>query len=85
MPIAQPGEQSADRRLCEGFNSVNGMNEPESRDALLAAIGKARRWIDDIRLGRIASFAEIAKRGAQRERHIRLLAPLAFVSLDGLR
>jgi site-specific DNA recombinase len=52
----------------------------ESRDALLTAIAKARRWIDDIRLGRIASFAEIAEREAQGERHIRLLAPLAFVS-----
>ena len=37
-------------------------------------------WVDDIRLGRIASFAEIAKREGQGERHIRLLAPLAFVS-----
>jgi site-specific DNA recombinase len=52
----------------------------ESRDALLTAIAKARGWIDDIRLGRIASFAEIAKHEAQGERHIRLLAPLAFVS-----
>jgi site-specific DNA recombinase len=54
--------------------------KPESRDALLTAIAKARRWIDDIRLGRIASFAEIAEREAQGERHIRLLAPLAFLS-----
>jgi len=54
--------------------------KPESRDALLTAIAKARSWIDDIRLGRIASFAEIAKRECQGERHIRLLAPLAFVS-----
>jgi hypothetical protein len=38
---------------------------PESRDALLTAIAKARGWIDDIRLGRIASFAEIAEREAQ--------------------
>jgi len=52
----------------------------ESRDALLTAIAKARSWIDDIRLGRIASFAEIARREGQGERHIRLLAPLAFVS-----
>ena len=44
------------------------------------AIAKARGWIDDIQLGRIASFSEIAKRQAQGERHIRLLAPLAFVS-----
>ena len=32
----------------------------------------------DIRLGRIGSFAEIAEREVQGERHIRLLAPLAF-------
>ncbi len=36
---------------------------PESRDALLA---KARGWIDDIRLGCIASFAEIAERQGPR-------------------
>ena len=53
---------------------------PESRDALLTAIAKARGWVDDIRLGRIASFAGIAGREAQGERHIRLLAPLAFLS-----
>ncbi len=52
----------------------------ESRDALLTAIAKAQDWIDDIRLGRIAAFAEIARREGQGERHIRLLAPLAFVS-----
>jgi hypothetical protein len=33
-----------------------------------------RVWINDIRLGRIACFGEIAKREAQGERHIRLLA-----------
>jgi site-specific DNA recombinase len=54
--------------------------KPESRDALLIAIAKARGWIDDIRLGRLTSFAEIAERGAHCERHIRLLAPLAFLS-----
>ena len=53
---------------------------PESRDALLIAIAKARGWIDDISLGRIGSFAEIAKREGQGERHIRLLTPLAFLS-----
>jgi site-specific DNA recombinase len=54
--------------------------KPESRTALLTAIIKARGWIEDIRLGRIASFSEIAECEAQGERHIRLLAPLAFVS-----
>jgi site-specific DNA recombinase len=54
--------------------------KPESRDALLAAIAKARAWIEDIRLGRVASLAEIAEREGQGERHIRLLALLAFAS-----
>src|SRR5262245_59749435 len=54
--------------------------KPESRDALLIAIAKARKWIEDIRLGRLASFAAIAEREAVGERHIRLLAPLAFLS-----
>ena len=53
---------------------------PENRDALLTAIAKARGWIDDIRVGAIGSFAEVAEREAQGERHIRLLAPLAFLS-----
>jgi Recombinase len=53
------------------FATVNGIihepgvkltMKPESRDALLAAIAKARGWIHDIQLGRIASFAEIAER-----------------------
>src|ERR1700730_3370812 len=59
---------------------ANPAMRPESRDALLTAIAKARGWVDDIRLGRIASFAGIAEREAHGERHIRLLAPLAFLS-----
>jgi hypothetical protein len=38
---------------------------PESRDALLTTIAKVRGWIDDIRLGRLGSFAEIAEREVQ--------------------
>jgi DNA invertase Pin-like site-specific DNA recombinase len=54
---------------------------PENeRDAILTAVAKARAWIDDIVEGRVASFAEIAKNEGKVERHIRLLAPLAFVS-----
>jgi site-specific DNA recombinase len=56
------------------------MMKPSSRDALVAAIAKARNWIEDIRLGRVAALAEIAEREGQVERHIRLLAPLAFLS-----
>jgi site-specific DNA recombinase len=60
--------------------SANATLKPESRYALLTAIAKARAWIDDIRLGHIASFLEIAEREGRGERHIHLLAPLAFVS-----
>jgi site-specific DNA recombinase len=50
------------------------------RDVLLTAIAKARAWIEDLTQGRVTSFADIAKREGKVERHIRLLAPLAFVS-----
>jgi DNA invertase Pin-like site-specific DNA recombinase len=53
---------------------------PESRDALLTAIAKARSWIEEFRLGRVGSFSEIAGREGRCERHIRLRAGLAFVS-----
>jgi site-specific DNA recombinase len=52
----------------------------ENQDVLLTAIAKARAWIDDLAAGRAASFAEIASREGKVERHIRFLAPLAFVS-----
>lgn len=51
-----------------------------NRDALLLAIAKARAWIADLTEGRVNSLADIAKREGKVERHIRLLAPLAFVS-----
>jgi site-specific DNA recombinase len=53
---------------------------PEGRDMLLTAIAKARAWIDDLVEGRVGSFAEIAKQEGKVERHVRFLAPLAFVS-----
>ena len=49
-----------------------------SRELLLIAIAKARRWIKDIERGH--SFADIARREEKAERHIRHLAVLAFVS-----
>lgn len=54
--------------------------DADHRDALLSAIAKARSWIDDLVAGRVASFDEIAKEEGKVERHIRLLAPLAFNS-----
>ena len=53
---------------------------PETHSGLLEAIAKARLWIDDLVKGRAQSLAEIAHREGKVERHIRLLAPLAFVS-----
>ncbi len=70
------------------FSSVKGvLHQPEAkptlkgetRDAILFAIAKARSWIDDITSGRVRSFGEIAERESKVERHIRLLATLAFI------
>jgi hypothetical protein len=40
---------------------------PESRDALLTTIATDQGWIEDVRFGRTASFAEIAEREEQGE------------------
>jgi site-specific DNA recombinase len=53
---------------------------PSRRDTLLMAIAKARKWIDEFAHGRVGSFAMLARREGKLERHIRLLAALAFVS-----
>jgi hypothetical protein len=70
------------------FASVKGvLHQPEAkptlkqetRDAILLAVAKARAWIDHLVSGCAQSFAEIADREGRVERHIRLLAPLAFI------
>jgi site-specific DNA recombinase len=53
---------------------------PARRETLLTAIAKARQWVDDVAQGRSATFAQIARREGKVERHVRLLAPLAFLS-----
>jgi site-specific DNA recombinase len=53
---------------------------PSRRETLLTAIAKARQWVDDLAQGRTATFAQIARREGKVERHVRLLAQLAFVS-----
>jgi hypothetical protein len=72
----------------QAFPSVKGvLHQPETKptlkqetwDAILPAVAKARSWIDHLVSGRIQSFAEIAEREGKVERHIRLLAPLAFI------
>jgi hypothetical protein len=52
----------------------------ETSGALLAAITKARGWIADLVAGRAVDFAQIAQCEGKVERHVRFLAPLAFVS-----
>jgi len=52
--------------------------KPGSRQLLLIAIAKARKWMKDVERGH--SFADIARREGKAEQHIRNLAPLAFVS-----
>ena len=67
----------------EGIVHVPAHNtpiKPGRREALLIAIAQAREWMDDLAHGRVASFAAIACREGKVERHIRLLAPLAFLS-----
>ncbi|TMK10178.1 MAG: recombinase family protein [Alphaproteobacteria bacterium] len=58
----------------------NSPIKPSRRDALLIAIAKARQWMDDLACGRLADFAAIARREGKVERHVRLLASLAFLS-----
>jgi len=58
--------------------AYNTPMKPGSRETLLVAIAKARRWIKKATQGQ--SFAEIARREGIAERHVRRLAPLAFVS-----
>jgi site-specific DNA recombinase len=53
---------------------------PSRRDALLIAIAKARKWMDELANGRVGSFAMLARREGKLERHIRRLLPLAFLS-----
>jgi site-specific DNA recombinase len=54
--------------------------KPARREALLTAIAKARQWVHDVALGGTATFAQIARREGKLERHVRLLASLAFLS-----
>jgi len=54
--------------------------DPATIETLLTAIARARAWMNDLAEGRVESFEEIAQRENKVERHIRYLAPLAFVS-----
>jgi site-specific DNA recombinase len=53
---------------------------PSRRDAMLIAVAKARKWMDELANGRVNSFAMLARREGKLKRHIRRLLPLAFLS-----
>jgi site-specific DNA recombinase len=54
--------------------------DPATSDLLLTTIARARSWMNDLTEGRVNSFEEIARSENKIKRHIRHLAPLAFVS-----
>ena len=50
-----------------------------ARDQLLLAIARARRWMRDV-ADDVTTFADIARDENRGERHVRFLAPLAYLS-----
>jgi site-specific DNA recombinase len=80
LPWTPPNGPSAKGILHTPSAPARWSMTPETRDILLAAIAKARAWVEDLASARISSFAEIAAREGKVERHVRFLAPLAFVS-----
>jgi site-specific DNA recombinase len=51
--------------------------DARAKEAVLTAIGKARRWVGELMAG--GSLAGIARQEGKGERQIRMLVPLAFV------
>ena len=79
--ISIPWTPSAARRRKGVVHRPASLNlDPRDRDALLTAIARARSWVDDLLEQRVQSFEEIAEREQKVARHIRFLAPLAFLS-----
>ncbi len=57
-----------------------GTIDETTRLTLLTAIARSKRWIEEIMTGAECDFHGIAAREGFAERHVRLLAPLAFLS-----
>ncbi len=51
-----------------------------TRSALLIAIARSRAWVDTITADRTTAFSTISEREKLAERHVRFLAPLAYLS-----
>src|SRR6266566_2090453 len=60
----------------------SGHFEQEGSNALLGALDK--KQLEDVRVSRVATLAEIADREGLCERHVRRLAPLASLCLTSL-
>jgi site-specific DNA recombinase len=71
LPIRKGIERAPKEDACIG---------PRERGALLDAIVRARGWMDAVMTGKTASFEDIAASEGLGVRHIRRLAPLAFLS-----
>ena len=54
----------------------------DTRQTLLVAIAKARRWFVELSSGQTASFGSIAAREGCSERYVRSVLPLAFLPPD---
>jgi site-specific DNA recombinase len=57
-----------------------GTIDDQTRTTLLTAIARSKAWVDAVSSGRADSFDDIAKTEQLAERHIRFLAPLAYLS-----
>jgi site-specific DNA recombinase len=77
MPLTAPSQTAAKGIIHSP--QPGAMMSAGKQDALLTAIAKARAWVDDLIVGK-ATLNDIAEREGKVERHIRLLAPLAFAS-----
>jgi hypothetical protein len=78
IPRTQPAPPAA-----KGIVHVPAHGTPTKagqREAVLIVIAKARTWMQDLANSRAANFAAIARREGKTEKHVRLLAPLAFLS-----
>ena len=58
---------------------------PDTQQAVLNAIAKARKWLDDLVTGRFSAIEEIAGDEELTERYVRQLMSLAFASPEFVR
>ncbi|MDI9850045.1 recombinase family protein [Rhodoblastus sp. 17X3] len=60
--------------------SVGDVMDEATRSALLSAIARSRAWVDAISADLTTDFRTISEREKLAERHVRFLAPLAYLS-----